>query len=414
MRILGLVALAAVTTFVFIGVACTLDTTGQRAAGQGAGSTTATGAGGDISVASVGGSTASATTTSNGSGGDGAAMGGAGGAGGAMVTTCGDGTLEPPTEQCDDNNLNDGDGCSAMCLYDGSTVCPPATTTIDLGSEPIVISGTTSTATDDSSLDCGAGGGSGAGPDVVVAVTPNATGRLTAVLEGTFTKVVYIRPGCTDAHVDCEINDMDSTAGADVTMGTTYYVFVDGETVDDHGLFKLSLTLEACGDGVVNKSQNEECDDGNLLDDDHCSSTCVVECAGGTKNTATDHCYRVVQTLASWDDALAGCLALGNGYDLAAITNTGERDFVDGFISNDMWIGGNDIATEGTFVWSNGEPWWATPPWGGSDPDNGNGGPEQHCVMLDAVGGSNTNDEFRDEPCADEKRYLCELTPAGT
>lgn len=31
------------------------------------------------------------------------------------VAVCGDGTIDPPVEECDDGNLSDGDGCSALC-----------------------------------------------------------------------------------------------------------------------------------------------------------------------------------------------------------------------------------------------------------------------------------------------------------
>jgi len=31
---------------------------------------------------------------------------------------CGDGILHPGTEQCDDGNLTNGDGCSSFCLFE--------------------------------------------------------------------------------------------------------------------------------------------------------------------------------------------------------------------------------------------------------------------------------------------------------
>jgi len=33
----------------------------------------------------------------------------------------------------------------------------------------------------------------------------------------------------------------------------------------------------ACGDGVVQTQDGEQCDDGNRLDHDGCSSTCAIE-----------------------------------------------------------------------------------------------------------------------------------------
>ncbi|MFY1829343.1 DUF4215 domain-containing protein [Myxococcus fulvus] len=41
-----------------------------------------------------------------------------------------------------------------------------------------------------------------------------------------------------------------------------------------------------CGDGVTQKSENEECDDGNIDSDDGCSSTCKIErCGDGVTST---------------------------------------------------------------------------------------------------------------------------------
>ncbi|MFZ6184767.1 DUF4215 domain-containing protein [Nannocystis pusilla] len=34
------------------------------------------------------------------------------------VAVCGDGTIDPPVEECDDGNLTDGDGCSSLCTVE--------------------------------------------------------------------------------------------------------------------------------------------------------------------------------------------------------------------------------------------------------------------------------------------------------
>lgn len=42
-----------------------------------------------------------------------------------------------------------------------------------------------------------------------------------------------------------------------------------------------------CGDGLLDESNDEECDDGNLISGDGCSIDCILE-AGGSDNTADD------------------------------------------------------------------------------------------------------------------------------
>lgn len=93
---------------------------------DGGSQTTASGAGGDGGAATTTSSSASATSTSSsssasGTGGQGGTGGGTsssgmGGAGGGP--TCGDGILSVG-EECDDQNMIDGDGC-ALCLVECS------------------------------------------------------------------------------------------------------------------------------------------------------------------------------------------------------------------------------------------------------------------------------------------------------
>lgn len=65
-----------------------------------------------------------------------------------------------------------------------------------------------------------------------------------------------------------------------------------------------------------------------------------------------------------------------DGWYLAAITSSEERDYVVGLINglseknlNGYWLGGNDVETEGTFKWENGEE-FSYAPWDGGYPTN--------------------------------------------
>ena len=46
---------------------------------------------------------------------------------------------------------------------------------------------------------------------------------------------------------------------------------------------------------------------------------------------------------------------------------------------SNMWIGGNDIATEGTWVWEDGEIWGGFTAWNQGEP---NGGVFEQCIIL--------------------------------
>ncbi|CAL4129558.1 unnamed protein product, partial [Meganyctiphanes norvegica] len=67
---------------------------------------------------------------------------------------------------------------------------------------------------------------------------------------------------------------------------------------------------------------------------------------------------------------------------------------------NFHWIGGSDLATEGTWLWSDGRPIdMGVPPWQGYQPG---GGASQNCLLMNTHG---HNDYF----CTSTLRYICEL-----
>ena len=56
----------------------------------------------------------------------------------------------------------------------------------------------------------------------------------------------------------------------------------------------MSICGVACGNGVRDSKENEECDDSNLVNSDGCDSSCKIEegyaCLGGSDSTV-DVCY---------------------------------------------------------------------------------------------------------------------------
>lgn len=75
-----------------------------------------------------------------------------------------------------------------------------------------------------------------------------------------------------------------------------------------------------------------------------------------------------------WNDANAQAIA--DGGHLVAINDAGENNFVAAALGGSgylAWIGLNDAATEGTYVWSNGDAFTYSS-WGAGEPNNANYG----------------------------------------
>jgi cysteine-rich repeat protein len=169
-----------------------------------------------------------------------------------------------------------------------------------------------------------------------------------------------------------------------------------------------------CGDGVLDPV-SEQCDDGNVAPQDGCDADCEVECAAGWLDTATNHCYRLIASSATWHDARDGCTSLSPGYDLAAISSDVELAFVVSQLptppsSTRFWIGANDLQVEGTFTWSNGEPWGFTA-WATDEPNDTN--MNEDCGEMRTY---TTEWLWNDLACdsTTPTAFLCELTPAGS
>ena len=99
----------------------------------------------------------------------------------------------------------------------------------------------------------------------------------------------------------------------------------------------------------------------------------------------------------TWDDALTAATGMGAGWNLASITSGGENTFLIGLLGpavgerNHVWIGGNDVAVEGTYVWSNGDAFgysdWHTIL--ANEPNNNGGpgsGPEDYIAFDERSG----------------------------
>lgn len=104
-----------------------------------------------------------------------------------------------------------------------------------------------------------------------------------------------------------------------------------------------------------------------------CLGTVPASIAGYTLlGTFGGHTYFVSNIPGYWEDFNTYAQSIG-GY-LATVSSAAENAFLSGSVGGETWCGLNDKATEGTFVWSNGEPvtftgWCATEPNNAGDED---------------------------------------------
>jgi fibro-slime domain-containing protein len=217
-----------------------------------------------------------------------------------LAPACGDGTVNQPTEECDDGNTLPGDCCSGACKVEPYCVCPPGEachTTIVCGDgmrgpgEACDDGNTTSG--DGCSSDCHTVelGYSCATPGQPCVHHYTCGDGVVDPNEGCDDGNITAGDGCSD---HCRIEQGFKCDGAPSKCTPT--TCGDGkkegaESCDDGNTIAFDgcspdcraeptcatgmPCTSSCGDGIV--FGNEQCDDGNLRDGDGCSSTCMVE-----------------------------------------------------------------------------------------------------------------------------------------
>jgi cysteine-rich repeat protein len=238
----------------------------------------------------------------------------------ASAPQCGDGIVQQG-EECDDDNLVDGDGCEADCTVtpvcgDGSIQvgeeCDDGDTMAgdgcdgscqleaDLCAEGATPNDTFATATSLMGCDGGFGGIDPIGDQdffgFAVTVAGSSVRARTADLVGTAcpsqfdSQIFLVGPTGVDLGSDdddgpdaCSIINPATDAFARNLPAGNYAVrvqeFFNDELQPSYALF-VEVLPPGCGDGVL--QMGEVCDDANLVDGDGCSSTCTLfECGPG-------------------------------------------------------------------------------------------------------------------------------------
>lgn len=277
---------------------------------------------------------------------------------------CGNGNLNPVTEQCDDGcmegipnvceEVDDGDGCSSQCVsltceQLGGFVCEPneacfgseissADSDRCCSSECVVPTGQFCNECEGLFDSCSQEECSGILEGCYY--TPNFGSEDCKACSGLTSCSDYSSQGSCESD-NCQLNcQWANNACEDAPSACGNGMLDEGEQCDGNPLFCVfsgyaglrncnqnctgfgpCRTNERCGDGVRNG--NEQCDDGNTLEGDGCSSSCMTEgsvCSNGVieqgeicdSNRRWRDCDSSALSHWGYEDCNADCLGYGS------------------------------------------------------------------------------------------------------
>ncbi|XP_064088323.1 integumentary mucin C.1-like [Macrobrachium nipponense] len=115
----------------------------------------------------------------------------------------------------------------------------------------------------------------------------------------------------------------------------------------------------------------------------------VFVCPNGWSRFA-DSCYLVSSVKGSWESGEKYCKNIGGSY--VTISSSAEQNYLKSLVRDNTWIGYNDRAKEGTFVWSSGEN-SSYKAFASGEPNNGGIFSSEDCVEMRKKEGYLWNDE---------------------
>lgn len=130
----------------------------------------------------------------------------------------------------------------------------------------------------------------------------------------------------------------------------------------------------------------------------------AMPCVEGDANVVdpmTGHCYMLFTTIATWEGARLQCEA--RSAHLMVSTSQAENELVTPLAGiADVWVGGNDIDVEMTWIWITGEP-MIYENWRDGEPNNAGDNGEDCMIIEGELGGT-----WDDRPCDRQYAYFCE------
>ncbi|MBI3336582.1 DUF4215 domain-containing protein [Candidatus Peregrinibacteria bacterium] len=217
---------------------------------------------------------------------------------GSCTPVCGDG-LKKGSEGCDDSNTTAGDGCSASCAVETGFSCSgtPSTCSSTCGdgikaSNEGCDDGNT-TASDGCSATCTVETGfscTGSAPSVCSGICGDG---LKKGAEGCDDGNTTASDGCS---ATCTVESGYSCSGTPSTCSTGCGdgIAAGSEACDGGGetaTCDSDCTAVSCGDGKLNTTAGETCDDGNSSNTDACPATCkTAVCGDGYVRANVEEC----------------------------------------------------------------------------------------------------------------------------
>jgi fibro-slime domain-containing protein len=177
----------------------------------------------------------------------------------APANTCGDGIVAG-NEQCDDGNVNSGDGCSSSCAVEAGYTCPTPgmkCKKIEYCGDSVVDLDLGETCDDGNTV-------AGDGCSSLCQLEPDyacPTAGMPCV------STVHCGDGKVTGSETCDDGNAVSGDGCSSTCQV--------ETGWQCPTPDAKCVAKACGDGIV--AGHEQCDDGNTTSGDGCSATCTLE-----------------------------------------------------------------------------------------------------------------------------------------
>ena len=201
--------------------------------------------------------------------------------------TCGDGVVGLG-EECDDGNSADDDNCRSDCSSAGTSCTNPWTLAWDGSRREAVWSGWLSRGTTDFGSSCGYE----TNQDLIARFVAPTAGRYSFVQTGDRSTgtALSLRNGaaCTTAtELACRHHVHSGSPRVlvrELAAGEVVWVVLEQlwKLPPETGAFTLRVKPLVCGDGEA--VLPEECDDGNPVAGDGCSSTCTLEAAESEPN----------------------------------------------------------------------------------------------------------------------------------